>query len=299
MSWRIVYISEAEEMRLYLDNLKVIKDEQEILIPLSDIHSIVVDNQNTTVTGRLINKLSEYHILLIFCDETHNPNMFCLGLYSHYKVYGMLYKQLEWDEKIKDEMWKKIVQIKIYNQASILKLLKKDLDVIQRMTQFANTVEPGDVTNREGIAASLYFKELLGNSFKRERGAVDAFNSALNYGYIVLRSCVARAVTAHGLHPALGVGHRNQYNAFNLVDDCMEVFRPVIDLWVVLTIKEDDYLTRELKQQLIARLSSKINIGGQKQTVLNSIDLFVQSFIKAMNNRDIDLLIYPTDGIAI
>ena len=45
LSWRIVYISEAEEMKLYLDNLKVIKEEQEILIPLSDIHSIVVDNQ--------------------------------------------------------------------------------------------------------------------------------------------------------------------------------------------------------------------------------------------------------------
>jgi len=184
-------------------------------------------------------------------------------------------------------------------QTSILKLLKKNPEVIQRMIQFANAVEPGDVTNREGVAASLYFKELLGDSFRRERGAVDAFNSALNYGYIVLRSCVARAITAHGLHPALGIGHRNQYNAFNLVDDCMEVFRPVIDLWVVLTVKEDDYLTREMKQQLIARLSSKINIGGQKQTVLNAIDLFVQSFIKAMNNRDIELLVFPTDGIAI
>lgn len=299
LSWRIVYISEAEEMKLYLDNLKVVKDEQEILIPLSDIHSIVVDNQRTTVTARLINKLSEYHIVLIFCDETHNPNMLCLGLYSHYKVYGMLYKQLNWDEKVKDEMWKRIIQIKINNQASVLKILKKDPDVINRMINFAKTVEPGDITNREGIAASLYFKELLGKSFRREREAVDAFNSALNYGYIVLRFCVARAVIAHGLHPALGIGHHNQYNAFNLVDDCMEVFRPVIDLWVALTVDESDYLTREMKQQLVARLSAKINIGGQKQTVLNAIDLFVQSFIKAMNNRKFDLLLYPTDGIAI
>ncbi|WP_096550267.1 CRISPR-associated endonuclease Cas1 [Ureibacillus thermosphaericus] len=67
MSWRIVYISEAEEMRLYLDNLKVIKDDQEILIPLSDIHSIVVDNQHTTVTGRLIN---EHFAKLDFLDKS-------------------------------------------------------------------------------------------------------------------------------------------------------------------------------------------------------------------------------------
>ncbi|RKJ55194.1 type II CRISPR-associated endonuclease Cas1 [Butyricicoccus sp. 1XD8-22] len=299
MSWRIVYISESEEIKLYLDNLKVIKDEQEILIPLSDIHSIIVDNIKTTVTGRLINKLSEYHILLIFCDETHNPNMFCLGLYSHYKIYGMLYKQLEWDEKIKGEMWRKIVQIKINNQASVLKYLKKDSEVINRMIKLSSSVEPEDVTNREGIAASIYFKELLGNSFRRERGAIDAFNSALNYGYIVLRSCLARTITAYGLHPAMGIGHRNQYNAFNLVDDCMEVYRPIIDLWVALTIKEEDYLTREMKQNLVGRLSATLKISGQKHTVLNSIELYIQSFIRAMNNKDIESLVYPTDGIAI
>lgn len=54
-------------------------------------------------------------------------------------------------------MWKKIVQIKIYNQTSILKLLKKNPEVIQRMIQFANSVEPGDATNREGIAAFIVF----------------------------------------------------------------------------------------------------------------------------------------------
>lgn len=80
MSWRIIYISESEQLKLYLDNLKVVKGEHEVLIPLSDIHTIVVDNPNTTVTGRLMNKLTEYHILLIFCDENHNPNVFSLGL---------------------------------------------------------------------------------------------------------------------------------------------------------------------------------------------------------------------------
>ncbi|MFK4998376.1 CRISPR-associated endonuclease Cas1 [Bacillus sp. N9] len=127
MSWRIIYIAEAEEMKLYLDNLKVIKDHQEILIPLSDIHTIVVDNVRTVVTGRLMNKLTEYHILLIFCDESHNPNLFCLGLYSHYRVYGVLNKQLEWKDEIRDEMWKKIIEIKINNQNSVLSYLKGTL----------------------------------------------------------------------------------------------------------------------------------------------------------------------------
>ncbi|MEC5273092.1 type II CRISPR-associated endonuclease Cas1 [Caldifermentibacillus hisashii] len=299
MSWRIIYISESEQLKLYLDNLKVVKGEHEVLIPLSDIHTIVVDNPNTTVTGRLMNKLTEYHILLIFCDENHNPNVFSLGLYSHYRVYGVLSQQLKWSDQFKGEMWKKIVQIKISNQSSILKFLQKNEETITRMNKFAQDVLPEDSKNREGHAAKIYFNELLGEKFKRGRNATDAFNAALNYGYIVLRACFARTVVAYGLHPSFGIGHRSQFNAFNLVDDCMEVFRPIIDLWVVLTIQEGDYLDREKKQQLIGRLSAKIEIGGQKQTVLNAIDLFVQSFIKAMNNENLDYLVYPKNGLAV
>lgn len=286
-------------MRLYLDNLKVIKDEQEVLIPLSDIHTIIVDNGKTVVTGRLMNKLTEYHILLIFCDETHHPNVFSLGLYSHYRVYGVLKQQMEWGDDIRGEMWRKLIQIKINNQRSVLQYLEKDEGVIEKLRALSKNVLFEDETNREGVAARLYFNELFGESFRRERGAVDAYNSALNYGYIVLRACLARTVVAYGLHPSFGIGHRNQFNAFNLVDDCMEVFRPIIDLWVSMTTDDSEYLDIERKQLLIRRLSAKVNIGGQKQTVLNAIDLFVQSFIKAMNNKDLDNLVYPQDGIAL
>lgn len=299
MSWRVIYIAEAEEMKLYLDNLKVYKDQQEILIPLSDIHTIIVDNVRTVVTGRLMNKLTEYHILLIFCDETHNPNLFCLGLYSHYRVYGVLTKQLEWSDVVKGEMWSKLIQIKINNQRSVLKYLKRDELVINKMKVLSERVDFEDTTNREGLAASIYFKELFGPDFKRERGSIEAYNSALNYGYIVLRACIARTLVAYGLHPAFGIGHHNQFNAFNLVDDCMEVFRPIIDLWVIMTVKQEDFLSREMKQSLIGRLDAKIQIGGQNQTVLNAIDLYIQSFIKAMNNKDLKQLVFPTDGIAL
>lgn len=299
MSWRIVYISEAEEMRLYLDNLKVIKADQEVLIPLSDIHTIVVDNNRTIITSRLINKLTNYHILLVFCDEQHHPNAFSLGLYSHYRVYGVLQQQIAWSDYAKGMVWKKIVKRKIQNQASLLEYLDKSSFIVNRLQVYAKEVEFNDHSNREGHAAKLYFDELFGSDFQRQRGAVDAYNSALNYGYIVLRACVARSVVAHGLHPSLGVGHRNQFNAFNLVDDCMEVFRPVIDFWVATSMEREDYLTWEIKQSLIRRLSAKILIDGQRQTVLNAIDIFIQSFIKAMNEEDESLLVYPENGIAL
>ncbi|WP_180955088.1 type II CRISPR-associated endonuclease Cas1 [Bacillus sp. V3-13] len=299
MSWRIVYIEEGEELRLYLDNLKVIKQEQEILIPLSDIHTIMVDNTKTIVTGRLLNKLTEYHILLIFCDEIHHPNVFALGLYSHYKVHGILMRQLSWTNELKGEMWRKIIKIKIDNQISILQYLHRDNEIINKMRTLSNNVDFGDESNREGHAAKLYFATLLGERFRRQREAVDAYNAALNYGYSILRACLARTLVAYGLHPAFGIGHRNQFNAFNLADDCMEVFRPIIDLWVSMTVSESEYLSRDMKQNLIRRLSAKIDVGGQRHTVLNAIDLFVQSFLNAMNNNDLNLLVYPSDGVAV
>lgn len=54
----------------------------------------------------------------------------------------------------------------------------------------------------------------------------------LNYIYTVLRAGTARAIMAAGLHPSLGIAHRQRGNAFALADDFMEPFRPLADLLV-------------------------------------------------------------------
>lgn len=300
MSWRIVYIENSDSLTLYLDNLKVIREETELLIPLSDIHTIIVDNQRTVVTGRLINKLSEYHILMVFCDERHLPNVYALSPHSHYQSSRVIEKQIKWKDQTKGEMWQKILQHKIENQASVLSYLKKDQEVTRLLHLYASQVDFADETNREGHAAKLYFKELFGKDFVRERGAFDGINSGLNYGYIVLRSSMARTIVAYGLHPAFGIGHYNQYNAFNLADDLMEPFRPIIDLWVSVLLAKHDFLDKKTKQKLVHLLSSnKILIGNQKQTILNAIEILVQSFIRGMNEEKPNLLIPPENGIAL
>ena len=57
-------------------------------------------------------------------------------------------------------------------------------------------VEDGDSGNREGLAAKMVFRELFGDDFKRY--ADDSINAALNYGYSILRSQIARALVARG-----------------------------------------------------------------------------------------------------
>ncbi|WP_414839817.1 type II CRISPR-associated endonuclease Cas1 [Carnobacterium sp. TMP28] len=300
MSWRVVYIEKSDYLRLYLDNLKVIREDTEILIPLTDIHTIIVDNQQTVVTARLLNKLADYHILLIFCDEKHLPNIYALSPHSHHQSSRVLERQVKWSTEMKGLMWQKIIQIKIANQASVLTHLRKDSTSIEAMHRYSDDVNFSDQTNREGHAAKLYFKTLFGSSFTRDRDSFDGINSGLNYGYIVLRSTIARTIVASGLQPSFGIGHYNQYNAFNLADDLIEPFRPVIDLWISIMCQEDTYLDLKTKQKIVHLISNnKLLIGNQKQTILNAIEILVHSFIKGMNENNTELLVYPANGISL
>ena len=44
MGWRILYIEESDNVCSYLDNVKVKRSSDEILIPYKDIHTIIIDN---------------------------------------------------------------------------------------------------------------------------------------------------------------------------------------------------------------------------------------------------------------
>ena len=95
----------------------------------------------------------------------------------------------------------------------------------------ARQVRSGDPENKEAQAARKYWKSLFGTAFKRDI-AHEGINNLLNYGYIVLRALVSRAICASGLHPTLGVFHSHRANAFALADDLMEPYRPFVDRMV-------------------------------------------------------------------
>ena len=68
--------------------------------------------------------------------------------------------------------------------------------------QYINEIEFGDVTNREGHAAKVYFNALFGMDFTRS--AENVTNAALNYGYSLLLSTFNRCVVANGYITQLG-----------------------------------------------------------------------------------------------
>ena len=49
MGYKVIYISQAEHLHLYLDNLKVEKENTDILIPIADIQILVIDNYKASI----------------------------------------------------------------------------------------------------------------------------------------------------------------------------------------------------------------------------------------------------------
>jgi len=131
-------------------------------------------------------------------------------------------------------------------------LRRLDVDT-ERMMYWASQVKSGDPDNYEGRAAAWYWKTIFDFEFKRGRFG-EPPNNLLNYGYALLRAVVARSLVASGMLPALGIHHRNKYDAYCLADDIMEPYRPYVD-WKVLTLIElngfDGELTTTVKRQLL------------------------------------------------
>lgn len=283
----MVHVSDSERLRLKLDSLVIVKKSVEYKIPLSDISMIVVEGGDTTISFRLLNAFAQYNIVLITCDTKYLPSGIFYGYNQHFRAYKKLQAQLQWTKKNKDDMWQRIIFYKIDTQQDVLAILQKSSEAILLLSNYKNQIEPADKTNREGHAAKVYFNALFGKDFIRmTEMETDIINAGLNYGYTILRSQLARIVVGYGLNPLLGLFHKNEYNAFNLVDDLIEPFRPIVDLWVYYHLKNEQFLTYQKRIELVNILNVKVKYGKEITTVTNAMDKYVKAFIRTIEMND-------------
>lgn len=215
---------------LSLKNLQMIissKDDSgaSTSVPVEDIGFVIIENQEVSITMPLLNALVENNAAVVVCSDKFMPKAMLMNLDSNSTQGEIFRAQLSVTEPLKKNIWKQIVEAKIKNQAALLRKLGKDGDSLKPYYQ---NVKSGDSGNREGVAAKLYWNELFDDKFIRTRTGPSP-NDMLNYGYTVLRAAVARSLTGSGLLPAIGIFHRNRYNAFPLADDVMEPYRPFVD----------------------------------------------------------------------
>lgn len=235
------------------------KDSDEIITrPIEDIGFVVIENQMISVTIPLLNELVSNNVSVIICDAKGMPSSMLMGLNNNSTQAESLKFQLDVSEPSRKQAWKQLVEQKIKNQAS---LLDKEGVEHHNLKACYSSVLSGDSSNREGIAARQYWSHLFGKDFRREREGLPP-NNLLNYGYAILRAATARALVGSGLLPALGLFHRNRYNAFPLADDIMEPYRPYVDEIAYEAAEEGLLeLDKDVKVRLLNLLVTDVKIG--------------------------------------
>ena len=113
-------------------------------------------------------------------------------------------------------------------------------------------------------------------------------NAALNYGYSIILSAVAKEIVSLGYCTQLGISHENQFNPFNLACDLMEPFRILIDRLVAeMQVSE---FNSEKKYQLLNVLNQEVRINGNREYVSKAIRIYVKSVCDAMEEQEPTLL---------
>lgn len=278
MSFRTVVITRQSKIN-YKNRFLVVKhDSDETYIHLSEIDTIIVDSISVSISAYLLKELSDNKINIIFCDEKHNPYGELSSFYSRHNSSKKIKEQFEWKKALKDELWAKIVENKIINQANLLKKIHSEK--YELVISYVAEITPGDKTNREGHSAKVYFNELFGKRFSRNDDS--NINAALNYGYAVLLSTINKEIINNGFLTQMGIHHKNEYNEFNLTCDLMEPFRVLIDHFVYFNQKRE--FDKEYKLDIVNIFNKNYNYMGKKYILKDIIKMYVKNTLDAMED---------------
>jgi CRISPR-associated protein Cas1 len=262
-------------------------------IPVEDIGVVILDHSQVTITHHLIHKLLENNVALITCDDHHLPTGLMLNLNGNTIQQERFEAQIEASIPLKKQLWAQTIEVKITNQASVLKKTGISHD---NMLHWASSVKSGDSENHEARAAAYYWQNIFPDEFHFTREREGKYpNNLLNYGYAILRAITARSLVASGLLPTLGIHHHNKYNAYCLADDVMEPYRPFVDV-IVLEIM-DKYktifeLSKEIKAELLSIPAMDITINGQNSPLMIGMQQTTASLAKCFLG-EVRKIIYP------
>ena len=245
---------------------------------------LIVESTAVSMTSYLLSELMKNKIKVVFCDEKRNPCSELVSYYGSHDTSSKIRKQIEWTKDDKDHIWTEIVSEKIKQQALMLQRYQKE--EVNMLFEYMEEVEFGDITNREGHAAKVYFNTLFGKKFTRTDE--NPINAALNYGYGIILSIFNREIVSSGYLTQIGLFHDNMFNQFNLSSDLMEPFRPLVDQLVV-ELKPEKFETEE-KRKMLELLNKEVEICGKMEVVTNAIKIYCRSVFDALNDRDISLI---------
>ena len=236
----------------------------------------------------LNSSLADNNVIVVLCNYKGIPSSTLLSFGTNHYQGEILQSQIDTTEPLKKGLWKQIVESKIKNQAALLNKLGKNGD---KLKPYYCNVKSGDTDNREGIAARIYFQELFGKDFVRERNQ-EGINVLLNYGYTILRAATARAVVGSGLFQGIGLHHHNRSNSFPLADDLIEPYRPFVDEAVYQLLSNNCIeLSKNVKAKLISVLYADVFFKRTSRPLELALTFTTSSLTRCLRKEDKELLL--------
>lgn len=261
--WRIIDLTDFAGRLTYRRGQVVIQSEAkpEARVPLEDV-AVILIGLKASLNAALLHQLAQFDVAALVCGWDGRPVTGCIPWADHTRVGARQRAQVEASLPSKKNAWGRIVKAKIGGQQANLAVLERP--GARALTAYRTAVRSGDPENMEAHAARVYWGELFGRDagFTRVSGTRTGRNGLLDYGYTILRGHAVRAVLSAGLIPAVGLFHRGRANPFNLADDLIEPFRPVVD-WAVANLPPSAELgDPTVKQALVACSSSSFSEAG-------------------------------------
>lgn len=293
---RIVEISHASWISLK-DHQLVVEQDRKVVskLPIEDLGLLLLAHPGNTITQQALSACQQADAAVVLCDEKYLPIALMIPLTGGSLHTATLQMQVKVKSQVAKSLWRDMVIAKIAAQANHLTFQGKRGQHLERM---AKLVGSEDAEQREAQAAAYYWRELLGSNFRRDQNG-DDINTLLNYGYAVLRACVARAIVGAGLHPALGVFHRNRGDSFALADDLMEPLRPAVDqLAICHWTKGQTGLLPANKRAVLEMLSCSVLFGDQPLALWVALQRYASSVKAVMSGeaKQVEIPIWQFSG---
>ncbi len=245
--------------------------------PLEDVGVLILDAATTTYTHAVLTRVLAAGAVIVPCGSDHLPAGMFLPQNNSLQTQR-LRAQASAKQPLRKRLWQQIVRAKIAHQAACL---PPDEPAGMALRAMVRQVRSGDPTNVEAQAARRYWRVFFGDpEFRRRRDGLPP-NNLLNYGYMVLRAAVARALCGAGLHPSLGLHHSNRGNPFCLADDLLEPLRPLVDAVVRdVHLAGEMEVTRDAKVALLSVLTETVTMGGDRGPLLVALERVTASLVR-------------------
>ncbi|MCI0575418.1 MAG: CRISPR-associated endonuclease Cas1 [Chloroflexi bacterium] len=305
----------------YSERLKVTQNGETLAqAPLLHLESVTIANSGVSISAEAIRACTERGIPIHFLSGTGAPyaSLYSAGLtgtvmtrraqlLAYHDARGQLLAVAFAAGKIENQAnllryaakYRKETAPEVYQELGLLAGEVRDhlaeLDVLRQLVvREGGSLEElrGQILSAEGRAAQKYWQGIglllpagLAWPGREGRGARDAFNSALNYGYGILYGQVERAIVLAGLDPYGGYIHTDRPGKPSLALDLIEEFRAaVVDRTMLglankgVKIEQDErgFLLEKTRRQLAEKVLARLESGERYETKRHPLRAIIQ-----------------------